>query len=255
MAVFLYYIPNKAVLKIKDIESAGVKGIFEENTPRIDARVITNGPDGGTGMICAMDVPGRPQIGCYLDRQAWQKVGDYWIGYDKENPPKPESIARKNNLAGHLVKLAHDEWLVPCARHFFPEYGSPLPKVFALGPDGNMVEEPDPRYAELCQGADRSWYWFCKDFGMEEYLGEIEEPDRPSMADRYNFAAMALAINYRLTAAELLVRREITTESLLDIEKAVFDWPSVVAFSEAASKKNNASTPDGSDSEDTAGVK
>jgi len=260
MGVFMYYLPGIQKAGKKELAEFGLTDRFEPDDPVRHAPVLANGPDGNRGMIVAFDPPGRKHpLGYYPDRQTWQQVGDYYIGFDNHDRPDPQIHERKTVLAGHEVELGGHKWIVPVLRHFWPEQGTPLPQVFTLDSTGKMVKVVDKKYRELCENADRLWYTFCELFDLSDCITDIDAMEPLTEEDRFLNACKALAINYRITREEILATGMIDTLKLFQIEKALFDWPTVeklAQMTDELEKKNidRDSTQDSSGSGDGQGA-
>ena len=249
MSVFLYYLPGKSVASIEDIESVGIKDIFYKDTPRINSKVLANGPDGGTGLIIALDAPGRPQVGFFKSRQSWRKTGDYWIGYDKEKPPSPTGLHRPiaEMIDGYIVNLKGFDWIVPLAR-VFPE-GTALPQGIVLGPNGKASKQPLEKYADFCRRAEMLWNQFNRD---GEFKDDLKNNDSLDFNGLWSMAVEALEYNYFMGKPEVSAYMLIETGNLSLVLQNIIDvpgWAKVQkAQMEAQSKKEPAFTPDGSNS-------
>ena len=237
-SAFLYYLPGLAAVTLEQIKEHGIHGIFETDVSWDSATVLQNGPDKGRGMIVALHLPGARPTQMRADKQTWQKVGKYWIGYYTDQPPRAIDLGRAKGLAGHYVQCRKNKYQVPLLRYFEPEWGNPLPQVYAIDIDGNPVEQVDSRYVDLCREADSRFYWWCVENELVDLVKDIDSPDRPTNLERFDFAARVIAVNYRVSNIELRILQEIGTDELKRIEEAVFDWPTVMAFSADSAKKN-----------------
>jgi len=248
MGVFLYFLPLEQAAGPKVLKKYGLDSLFPPDEPMAQRVVKGSGPDGSSGIIVAYDPPTKSQvIGYYPDRQEWKKAGDYYIGFDLNDRPDPECLQKKDILAGHEVELAGRNWIIPVLRHFMPAWGSPLPQVFTENENGEIVTEPDKKYVELCRQADRAWYSFCRLMGLDEILSDQVELKEMNDLERFELCQKALTINYKMTRQEILFMGLIDTVSLLKIEKALFDWPSVEMLLEQDKKKDTSSQVENSD--------
>jgi len=252
MGVFMYYLPQVQKAGRAELEKLGLADRFPVGEPMIHAPVLANGPDGGSGIIIAYDPPGRKHpIGYYPKRQKWLTTGGFYIGFDLNDRPDPSMLQKKTILAGHQVELGWGNWTIPCLRYFWPESGTPLPEIFTVDGNGKMIRVVSEKYTALCANADRLWYTFCQDFDLKDCLVNIDPIEPLSELERFETACQALAINYKITKQEILISGLISTLSLHEIEKALFDWISVVRMSDLAEeiqKKTAGSTPGSSDS-------
>ena len=120
-------------------------------------------------------------------RQVWQQAADgVWVGWETGRPPGPADLLRPDGLDGSPVKLgaAAAEWLVPVV-HAGP--WSSVPNHFLVGATGEVVLQPDSKYAELVTEAA---YWW-------EQLAD-GEPRTISKLRFFAFGSALLAVNYRV---------------------------------------------------------
>ena len=114
MAGLLYYIPGRKHAELADAAELGLQYAFENGLTPLG--VQNNGPDGGAGVVI-YDSTRVPKPGYYADKQKWLAIpgnpAGAWLGcYDEPLSPKPEDVAREEQLGGHRVRLADgQEWL------------------------------------------------------------------------------------------------------------------------------------------------
>jgi hypothetical protein len=146
------------------------------------------------------------------------------VGAWRDALPGPADLERALPPFGWPVTMGDGRsWLLPVARSF-PE-GTQLPATLILGPDG-LSREIRPEYAALSVLGERLW-------GIFEHGGPVPYRD---LADG---AVQALALNYRLGAAEINLLRLFEESTLLAAAEALVDMPTVkaVAAEVAARKK------------------
>lgn len=249
MAGLLYFLPSETDTK----EALGgiAKGC------QVESGRANSGPGGSPGAVVFLSFPtspreGRPLVGYYPKKQTWHSAGSpgVFVGYETDNPPNPEDLARPEMIDGHFVRLADGkDWLVPTAR-IFPQ-GSRLPKALILGPGGELISESLPRYASISRQADRVWAEFERSIDGND-PAESEKP--LTVQDQFDIAIEALSINYRLSKWEASALRLLTTDNVVKIIQALIDVPTLIevakAHTEALKKKDLASILDGSNSSD-----
>ena len=230
MASFLYFVPraqgivpNRALL-----EPLGLWGALGGRS--VEA-VPSDGPENLRGLLL-LD-PGEA-----VERRRFDASGQVWtpevaaapryhVGAWRDALPGPDDLGRASPPIGWSVTMGDGRsWLVPAAR-IFPE-GTQLPATLILGPDG-LSREIRPEYAALSALAERLW-------GIFETGGPVPFRD---LADG---AIQALAVNYRLGAAEVNLLRLFEESVLINVAKAMVDMPTVTAVAEevAARKKAGA---------------
>lgn len=152
-----------------------------------------------------------------------------WVGWDPDCPPKPEDLARPKQQAGHWVKLADgNEWLIPVARR--PAGGSPFPRRIKFDAAGEPAVDAQPSDAEhrwLWEQACR--YWDAVTMAAEAADGQATTV-QVTVGDTIQLAARALALNYRLSTAEVSMLGLLSTDLLSPICDALCDWPSLAAL-------------------------
>lgn len=254
MAGQLYFISKAQSISDEDINKAGLRPVFGKAS--FSFRPTNSGPGKQSGSIVVI-TPAHPeaktpQVGYFPAQQDWQEAdkGKFWVGKEKDNPPRPIDLQRTELIDGHYTKLEDgQDWLVPVAR-VFPQ-GTMLPQSLILGPNGELVKEILPRYAKLGQRAEKVWLEFKRQMGT---LTEGETSESMDLKTQWDIAIEALSINYRLGPWEVSFLNLLTTENISRILSALVDIPSLVkvakAQQEALKKKENVSTPDTNNSKD-----
>jgi len=132
-------------------------------------------------------------------------------------------------IGGHEVELEDKhKWLVPCARVF--SRGSLLPEALVLGPDGEIVREALPKFAELSNKAERVWKWFAKTHNISE-----EDVEPLTDVEGYEIVTTALGTNYRIGKKEISVLKIITTHNGVHVLQALIDVPTLIELSDGVS--------------------
>ena len=249
MSGFLYFIPMLQSASKEDISKAGLNPVFGSSS--FDFRSTSIGPTKKAGAIIVIKSSNpeakAPQVGYFPEKQDWQESisKKFWLGKEKVNPPKPIDLQRKEIINGHLTRLEDgNEWLVPAAR-IFPQ-GTTLPQSLILGPNGELVKEVLPRFAQLGNKAERIWNETKRQIGWLKD-GETSEPIDEK--EEWDIAISALAVNYKIGQDEVSFLRLLTTENMLAILHALIDFPTIMAIiksqQEAFKKKAQSDTLDG----------
>lgn len=255
MVGLLYYLPQQTRgITLADIKAAELGYAFEERFTPCEVR---GGPDKSGGVIVADDrgVPGH-QIGYYPDQQEWRKIPgiEAWVGCYREAHPTPADLARTRMLNGHLVRLGdNQDWLIPVARGQIEtdnqelRWYVALPEVIGIDDAGNW--EPGavlPQYAELWEIANR-WWNIQGEATAEKEADETAE----SVTVRFDFAGVndaalsALATNYRMGKAEVVLLGLFNRRCLYDILNALVDIPTIEEFLKKKEEVDGSPTADG----------
>lgn len=246
MHYYLYF-PGTIGISNEPLVRCGLADLARDQSPAWFE--LDRGPDGKRGAACTW-VRGNaddPPL-ALLPSQAWtpcrpvcQETGDrrqgteveiprgaYWVGIDRERPPRPAELERREFYCGHPVALGDGKaWMIPTARR--------LPHTHGLGEDGSYSRRIHERFAN---------FWArSEEYGRElltvlrQALLLAERPNaRPTdtltadfdMAQTFAFAVEALAINYRVNA-EIVTRLGLLDDAgLLDVVKAVVDLPTLI---------------------------
>lgn len=257
MSSFLYYLPKHRVAPpLVQLHAASLGHAFDRSPGH---RGTQKGPDGDAGVYLGDDTA-LMRIGTGQER--WRKIpgSEAWVGRflcDEKGlnhkPPGPTDLARKTQLAGHLVKLADgQEWLAPVARGWTEEAGElrwyhALPQRLELDKEGQW--SPGAVLSEYTHLWDLANRW------NDTLAAAYTEEDEPSEADEdepgekqiefqelVTGAITALAVNYRIGLAEaellgLFTFELCTSKEARAVLNALIDLPT---WAEWAQKKTQA---------------
>ena len=240
MAGFLYFAPARPRVDRAWVTDHGPAYAFDDDDwGRMSQGELGQGPGDQRGCLFARRAGEPHALGYAPDRQRWAKAagsGEYWLGYDTAEPPTPAHLERAEIIDGHLVRLGDgQQWLVPVARMF--SGGTALPQAIVLGPNGEKVLRALPAYVAIARHADR--------VATDIHIG---------MSDGWDIAVEALALNYRIGPDEASLLQLLTTPIVPNVLEALVDVPTLRAVARqrleaAASKKNAAHIPDGSNTD------
>lgn len=251
---FLYYIPGDKhpgkMFGADDRSRFGLENILpDKNLGAVDC----DGPDGKRGLVVLHKVKGSEQKHRYRkDHQDWVEWGDYWVGLDREFKPEPSDLQRDRLIGGWITRLGDGNgWAIPVAkRHGNVEPFVPV--TVSMGRDGQLVRKLHPEFREFVETGDRLLsLWLHAQGWVEE--GE-EPPEDFTPEERYRIAANALAINYRVSDAEIGLLGLFTQtggegfgyDTLSNVHRLIIDVPTIIEVNEAESKKK-----DETDTQDT----
>ena len=260
----LYYIPGDPGrgFDLAAVRRLGLGYAFE--SPELTPRGVRGGPDDGNGTIVAASSDAA-QVGYFPDRQTWQRIsekllaGGVWVGFDRNNPPRPEELVRKQPLGGHWVELADQrQWLIPAARSWMEQEGqlrwlSTLPTASLLDAEGNWTEGGVvARYQRLWATAER-WWDVRAGLAIAEPDSDTEETPEGGRRREFSFAelndaaTLALATNYRIEKIEAAVLGLLSTTSIVAVLDALIDWPAVIDWQKKtdAQRRAGSRTADG----------
>lgn len=172
--------------------------------------------------------------------------------------PTPEQLAREDQLDGHAVELADgNAWTVPVARGYVEQDGDlrwycALPQRLDWRGGEWHRGEVLPRYAHLWSISERWEERWAAGFAMAVAAAAGEDGGEAvavelSLTDAADLAVEVLAVNYRITAAEVSLLglfADATPAAVLD---AVIDLPTRRAWikKKLPPDHDSASTSDG----------
>jgi len=251
MAAFLYFLPNRAGATASDLAEVGLASVLDMRG--LATRETASGPGGHGGIIVSLGKPSDVRFD--PEAQEWRACNDgaYFLGWFRDTPPTPDDLAREDSIPGHKVALSDGgEWVVPMATS--PVQPAPVPRRLSIDASGNWQQQIETRFAGLCERAERAWELFQRDVGLIE-LAEGETPSELMPEEEQTALAVeALAVNYRVSQWEVGYLGLLSTTNRLEILKALFDWPTIIAIQKAlaenAKKNGDARTDDGNDTAD-----
>ena len=237
MSAFVYFIQGIRSVAAADIARAGLGYAFDDPS-RLCQAATARGPDGGGVMLCQTDPTAAPALLAYRpDGQHWQRAADagaadcpqgVWLGYDAAGPPGAADLARAEIVDCYAADLeAGGAWTVPLLRQY-PE-GTALPSSLAIGPGGAMVRRPLARFAAACRLGESLWSRAAA-ANPELHLPAIDAAPAPMTdAEEFRAAADVLAVNYRVSVAELGLLGALTTANLQLVLYLAVDVPALLA--------------------------
>lgn len=192
-----------------------------------------SGPEDSSGCVIAIFPEGKdgvePRGGYYPQEQEWTAIhqhenapADYWIGYERDNPPTPEDLIRRDAIGGWPVRLADGlDWQVPV----LPAGRTTLPRrfLFSAGKASLVVKEP---YRSLVERGEK-WY---------ECARVSPEGQWPGIDETYLFACDLLRCNYYLSRDEVSALALIDSHNVMRVIEAALAVPMFQQEDEARKK-------------------
>lgn len=216
------------------LDDAGLAPLYDDDTEIAFADVLDNGPDGGTGILCGLNVP---VLFHAADKQEWHEcsqdgkleAGRAWIGWFKNQRPTPETLARKKQFNGELTELNDgNEWLIPIAKQ--------LPHVLGRTREGKAKLTVAERYRAFFE---RSYAV------LEMFMTAPQGEAAMTYEEAQAYGVQALAINYRVTVDLVVALELITTDLLWTIPEIVTEFRKMIEVLKKNGPHDMPSTGDG----------
>lgn len=226
MSGLLYYIDGvKSAPLENDLKECGLYG--QKVGSYCHTEIFLNGTKGtvfGIKGKCSDDI----KVGFYHEEQEWINIpkqdgsqGRLWIGYYKNNKPKPENFLKKDYLDGYFLELADgNKWVVPVARRY--QEGCLLPKGTMMLVAGRIDEFVIEKYLPLQKIAEQLFVYFGLDYDKEFQKDDGFLCDDVSF---FNTCVSVLSTNYNLDFRDISVLKLFTTDNTVEILKIVVDMP------------------------------
>ena len=242
---FYYFCPGAAGLLPNELGYAlGPKGVAKSVMQR-------GGPnDGGGGAVFYDDGVRQPTDWAKID---WRKMPGlpFYFGVDPSVAlPGPDELVRDEIIAGYPIALGDSDgprWTIPLAR-CWPE-GSQIPSSMGYGPDGAFVTKPVARYAPLCRKAERLFDTLAVEYGLVEKPDDAELVEISGGKEGFDLAVEILAVNYRVSAAEVSMLELVSTDMLHMIIGCLVDLPQISVEAEKRMKLGQKKTDSSTESD------
>lgn len=251
MAAFIYWFPGASLLgNWKQIPTkCELDNVLDGAT--FSPVHLSCGPDGRAGIMAFVDPSpetGGRQAQIIFDEsfQSWTPVENesgevtHWIGYQKNDPPRPEDLVRPLLSDGLPLCLGGRDdrngqpYVVPLVE--LPDTMlSSLPKRFVWR-KGGVVEAVDDRFADLCIRGRKQFNWMRKRWDFEDidlvdtWMAEYEQ---------FYYAVDCLNVNYRIGAPEACVLGLPNSTEIAYIIRYSLGLPYFDAQVKAAASKKN----------------
>jgi len=228
MGTIVYYLPTGSVINKKKITEAGLSYILPHGTGMPEYTTTQQGPDGKLGVIFAFQGKDKMNLNNLAQTVEWKQIpkSDAWFGIDKENPPGPKDLERAKMKESYPVELSDGNiWLVPIIRNV--DGSTELEK--RLEHDGDSWIEVGVRaeHEALFTRASEIWEQFIAPLLVpeEEDAEATEDADIAiTLGDGWDFAVDALALNYRISVAEISMLGLFDSDTATSAVMAAIDW-------------------------------
>jgi hypothetical protein len=235
---FRYFLPttideltNGATLK--SLARWGLADVLRDLTnypEHVTLHVVTRGPSDQPGVILTPSLadgnpPDAVTYNPHGDEWApyWPEVGgrrseiggteasaDVWIGWERERPPTPQGLARREQFGGLEVLDQHQQaWRVPIARSPHAVFGT-LPQNFLFDESGNPTGQLKSGFATLWELSGHVWDYYAWLYSTTQHREEgaaapavSEPPPEHNTPWLIRQAVNVLAINYRVSPWEI----------------------------------------------------
>lgn len=212
MAGFFYYFPGIEVDEIaprrigrlneEKLAEYGLSSQLRTSMKIVDQTIVSSGagPDGGTGVVLhpkpldgSFDVVGYDE-----GRQKWYELTapkPFWIGYDEQSIPTPESLAHFKEPSGYAIEDEQGQtWIAPIV--LSPEsLRESIDRAFSFGPDGQIVRKIPKQCSTIVNYAEK-----CLEVMANE--GRVDTAELTLMALAF------LMYHYRIGVAETYALHE-----------------------------------------------
>ena len=261
----LYFIPERDTnIDRAELRALGLAYAFDAGGPLAKCG-CARGPEGKAGVVVC-GAASAAKVGFYPDSQTWQRIPglaagpgpgvDAFVGRDTAAAVEPAELLRPDATDGHEVQLGDGQrWLVPVALAVAEDQGqvvrfTPLPRRMELDAEGKFTPgDPLPVYDALWAVAEA----YLKVIADAVAAAAEGQPVQLTIDD--DWALDALAVNYRLGRAEIVVLGLLTwggpvVENILN---AVIDMPGMARLKkklDSAGSPSPAGQPAGTEDTD-----
>lgn len=232
MLYFLEDFPRGSI-DAEQLAQVGLGYLYDPGEPAgIECRACATGPGGKRGLVVC--VSGETCV--YDPAQTWAVAPGLttriWVGYDpRAGKPGPAELARTRQVEGTALRLLDGkQWIVPRAVAPLPERPITLPLRYELDGEGQWTGRPLERYRKLCEEAYRYWQSILAEAtAAAGGKGQGTDGAQPplTVAEALELAAEALAVNYRVSRAEVSLLGLLGDDQLRAVLAALVDLEEV----------------------------
>jgi hypothetical protein len=182
-----------------------------------------------------------PVAGYFPDAQEWDPPDegeDWWLGWERGSPPRPEDLARETMFRGEMVELCDGrQWQIPVVRSLLGH--TTLPQLLRERSSGKVERQIKAEYAALFEETARL---------ANAYYGRTTE--QVTYEEAVPLVRKALACNYRIGRREAgalkLFDSVATMQGMIDAMADMARYRQFEKDNQGAQKKTDGSTGGGS---------
>lgn len=200
MAGFYHFLERPLADVIRDrklnpdtLREHGLDAVLADCRDVPDHAVVTEcvGPSGTPGAcIYPKTLDSPPGWGYRQEHQEWIQAGNRWLGWERQSPPRPEDLLRRDPITDYRVlDPAGREWRVPCARSSDGSQSS-FPVEYVFSESGVVVNKVPATLEHL---------WTLSGEIADHYTGRRPRDE----SWQVEAALVVLQTNYRLGKAEV----------------------------------------------------
>jgi hypothetical protein len=200
MARFLYFVPDSSATSLDGLPDVHPKKVLAG--ANAVCRGTTDGSTGEPGVVVMVQEPDDAENptkhGYYPDTQEWKVYPGWSLGWEKDNLPRPNDLAREDPVGGEVLKLGDGrEWTLPLLGPAWQE----LPGTVQDKPDGGCEVVMRKEFLPLCKESE---WWFNVLLQKSVY----------SFDRLLTFVSDALATNYHVGRPEVGSLGLVTTKPI-----------------------------------------
>jgi len=214
--------------------------VRSEGLPLGEFTTTVAGPSGERGHYWYVDLPddpvSLPRTVYDPSTQTWRRVGQMqlWIGWNNDQPPTPETLARSEQFEGPKAMLADGHWWqIP--------NGMRLPYTFDRDENGEVIKR---RQAKIQDIYERTVWAFgeCRELASVDV--PITEKNAGPLGD---YCGWLLSLNYRITPAMVWALDLLDQETIWNTMVASTDIQAINRLIDSLSGQsgNQGATEDG----------
>lgn len=225
MGAIIYYIPGASAVSRAGIEKAGLGYTLPKDTGTPEYTTTQKGPDGAFGALFLFQGKDKVDLVQLAQETKWEQIPHTkcWFGYDKNNPPKPQDLKRVSVRESYAVMLSDgNKWDVPIIRHV--DNTTELPKQLKHDGEKWLAVSLRPEHLDLFERAGQVWDEYITPLMETDDSADDDEAIEISLTNGWDFAVDALALNYRISIAEVSLLGLFDSTTASQAALAAIDW-------------------------------
>lgn len=187
--------------------------------------LVDKSPSGKPGKLLFYCPPGTPikKAGYSPEHQEWVDCGGWWLGWERDNRPTPETLQRKRLTSGYEQTLNDGNvWVCPVVRRFQNQQAFPnVPMVIKHFKDAEYKIESN---------YEAAW-------DLAERMYDKFRSGGCTVKDFCDAAVDFLSLNYRCGVQELSSIEALTTSNVEKVVESAFDVPMINEWLQDSPKK------------------